>query len=78
MSIDRDYEHKNERFNYADFYRHNIEKIYNLIESWFKMMHEGMMYFYNSDIVNQMRKYYEKSYKQYVKEWEEFYKNHYF
>jgi hypothetical protein len=78
LSIDRDNEYKNERFDYADFYRHNIEKIYKLIESWYKMMHDGMMYFYNSDIVNQMRKYYEKSYKQYVKEWEEFYKNHYF
>ena len=42
------------------------------------MMYDGMMYFYNSDIANQMRKYYEKSYKQYLKEWEEFYKKYYF
>jgi hypothetical protein len=78
LSTGRGNEYKNERFDYRDFYRYNIEKITKLIESWFKMMHDGMMYFYNSDIANQMRKYYEKSYKQYLKEWEEFYKKYYF
>jgi hypothetical protein len=78
LSTDRDKDYKNERFDHADFYRHNTEKIYKLIESWFKMMYGAMMNFYNSDIANQMRKYYEKSYNQYLKEWEEFYKQHYF
>lgn len=78
MSLDKDNAYKNKRFDYADFYRHNVEKISELIETWFKMMYDGVMYFYNSDIANQMRKYYEKSYKQYLIEWDEFYKKHYF
>jgi len=66
LSIDRDNENKNESFDYVDFYRHNREIFNKLVESASKMFYDGIIYLYNSNIANEMRKTYEKNYKQYL------------
>jgi hypothetical protein len=62
---------KNYQFDYTSFYREATENYYKFLADSWKIIINGIMYWNNSDLANQMRETYENNYKQLLKNYED-------